>query len=1012
MQELETARCILGDMEEKEYLYDAFISYRHAPLDSWVAGLLHKKLETYKLPKEMQKQLGRKGISRVFRDHEELMSNPSLANELEQAVSNSKYLILICSLQTLKSEWVLHEVETFIRLRDKEHILLLLVEGKSIDIIPPVLKYREKRYTLENGQEVTVKEEVQPLAADIRGKDKREMRQKLSTEILRLISPILGCRFDDLKQRHKERTRRKMIAIAAVLGMGLIGFSTFNAWRVEQINTQMNAKLATQSRALADQAERLLERGDRMKALLVALEALPKNMNHPERPLMEQVSYALSKALYSYEFGLKMLPDRTLEYSNILEEVHLSPEGTKAATISSNGGLQIWDMEKASLVKEMEGNQEPQVYTKIEFLDESHLLVLKNDILECLNAETGEMLWKKAYTYSNDFKISPDGAKVVVSDLDHLMVVDVMKGDEMKKVNFSKMTCVKQVAWSQDGQYIALGGFKDTQGIVEVFDWAKEKKVNEWRLDLSSINQIMFEGNDQLIVTTTPYHESLMDDLIDNGQAKMIKLKMNGQTLLPVWTRQVEKSRLTQFKLDKTGERILTSGENILYMIKTSDGSVEKQYTGSSPIVGYKIVGDLAYCGFEDGSVKAVQIGDTFSTADIDFKHEGGNTSFDFAGGRAVLTSKLDKKIYIYRALCGKEKAFNENDQYIYDLKEGTTGKVFYSTYQKNQANGVMIWDSATKEKICDMVVESSIKELGFVNEDTAIYILGGDDILRFYDTKTGKCLKEIEPKKNAIDVSVWEGTGKNLYLCDQESLMVVDVAKMEVTKELSDEDRNIIKLKEMGEDIVLTLNKEGQIRKINLQSGKVTKLLEGISDFEIEPDENRIAVYNEEGKIEVWDDKTGKKKWQFEAEGSKLTYMTFEPGENRLWACYEDTTIYEYDLKKGKQETFQEELNAEAVEIRFYPKEKKMAVITGTSKYNEAASIYRKMGEGYRKLADVSDIEDISQKGDAFYITGFAGRGYRVPFYSAEELKEEALETVGDQSLTEKEKRQWFISE
>ena len=88
------------------------------------------------------------------------------------------------------------------------------------------------------------------------------------------------------------------------------------------------------------------------------------------------------------------------------------------------------------------------------------------------------------------------------------------------------------------------------------------------------------------------------------------------------------------------------------------------------------------------------------------------------------------------------------------------------------------------------------------------------------------------------------------------------------------------------------------------------------------------------------------------------------------------------------------------------------MAVITGTSKYNESASIYRKMGEGYRKIADVSDIEDISQKGDAFYITGFAGRGYRVPFYSAKELKEEALETVGDQSLTEKEKRQWFISE
>ena len=40
-------------MEEKQYKYDAFISYRHCELDKFVAENLHKALETYELDKKM-----------------------------------------------------------------------------------------------------------------------------------------------------------------------------------------------------------------------------------------------------------------------------------------------------------------------------------------------------------------------------------------------------------------------------------------------------------------------------------------------------------------------------------------------------------------------------------------------------------------------------------------------------------------------------------------------------------------------------------------------------------------------------------------------------------------------------------------------------------------------------------------------------------------------------------------------------------------------------------------------
>ena len=48
--------------------YDAFISYKHEKLDMEVAKKLHSALETYHIPKAVQKKTGMKKIERVFRD--------------------------------------------------------------------------------------------------------------------------------------------------------------------------------------------------------------------------------------------------------------------------------------------------------------------------------------------------------------------------------------------------------------------------------------------------------------------------------------------------------------------------------------------------------------------------------------------------------------------------------------------------------------------------------------------------------------------------------------------------------------------------------------------------------------------------------------------------------------------------------------------------------------------------------------------------------------------------------
>ena len=81
------------------YKYDAFISYRHVEKDSFVAEQLHKALEEYKLGRKFKD----KKIKRIFRDKDELPISSNLNDPITDALNNSEFLIIICSLSFPKT---------------------------------------------------------------------------------------------------------------------------------------------------------------------------------------------------------------------------------------------------------------------------------------------------------------------------------------------------------------------------------------------------------------------------------------------------------------------------------------------------------------------------------------------------------------------------------------------------------------------------------------------------------------------------------------------------------------------------------------------------------------------------------------------------------------------------------------------------------------------------------------------------------------------------------------------
>ena len=134
--------------------YDAFISYRHCELDSFISENLHKKLESYKLPASVVKKItgGRTKIERVFRDEAELPLSNNLSDPITLALDNSEFLIVICTPRLKESLWCKKEIETFVSTHDRKHVLLVLAEGEPEESFPDILMYEEVSAKDENGE--------------------------------------------------------------------------------------------------------------------------------------------------------------------------------------------------------------------------------------------------------------------------------------------------------------------------------------------------------------------------------------------------------------------------------------------------------------------------------------------------------------------------------------------------------------------------------------------------------------------------------------------------------------------------------------------------------------------------------------------------------------------------------------------------------------------------------------------------------------------------------------------
>lgn len=609
--------------------YDAFISYRHTPLDKEIAKMVHTGLETYHVPGNVSLKTGKKKINRVFRDEEELPIGSDLNDNILKALEGSEFLIVICTPDTSGSIWVQREIETFIKLHGRQNILAVLANGEPGDSFPkPLLED-------ENG------DPVEPLAADVRGETKSDRKKKFKTELLRLAAPIIGCTFDDLKQRHRERMIKRAVAFTAlcavVVAAAGTAFGIYNSnvadkmealadekskladektKMADEILNEYMGKQKNQSRFLAREALSLLEAGNREDAALVAAAALPKK---DERPYTAEAEYALASALHAYDSGARYGFDRLLELDTTPNKIFIDKDKKYLTVIDNKNRVYCYETGNfkriAKIYPEIDEDERELEVINAYCDDDGIYVINKNDLV--IYDQSGKLLNKTNIGNSITYvRYCAETETFYCVSGRSIFGVDKKTGKRQEYNDGTDLYFTGDIEFFADGAYVAFAHYikDDEEGKNSICILnTKDNTIKKVIIDNNYVSRMHFTTDGKLVVLSTLSIEKSIGktdpeysiDIVDPVQGMItasVKIKAS------IYNPSSYRTCLDDFK-DDGKTRIVFTADKSLWVVDEEDCGIILKVELPGSIRDITRTGDKVYrAAYSNGDLDCVDL--------------------------------------------------------------------------------------------------------------------------------------------------------------------------------------------------------------------------------------------------------------------------------------------------------------------------------------------------------------------------------------------------------------------
>lgn len=371
----------------EQYKYFAFISY--SSKDTKWGKRVHSKLEGYRLPATLcsKHQLERKPIRPIFFAPYDIQPG-GLSGELQERLKSSRNLIVICSPNSAKSQWVGKEIEYFHSLGRTNNIHFFIVDGhahsgnEETECINPVID------TLGIPE---------ILGANIHEKVSRWPWINKERAYVQLITKLLGVEFDSIWKRHKRILIEKCILFFAML---FILLSSIIVIQKRLLSTQVNNAIT--------QIELLIKQDSLSHAYEIANKSILPYYDRLSKDDKYKSEIVLRK-LISHECNI-------VAFNQDIKDFSISPDCKTVATAVDNKII-FWDIDNGH-------------YT------EKNVIKLR---------ENGHPFYAHSLTYS------PDGNKLLLTGSTGIYEYDISKNQIVNFHKMDQIITGYSAEYNNDG---------------------------------------------------------------------------------------------------------------------------------------------------------------------------------------------------------------------------------------------------------------------------------------------------------------------------------------------------------------------------------------------------------------------------------------------------------------------------------------------------------------------------------------------------------------------------------
>ena len=492
-------------MHPKKYEYIAFISYSRT--DEKIVQRIHADLENYTIPKEFRTEEFKSGkLGKFFLDVYELGVSQQLNKDIEEKLDASKNLIIMCSPDSAKSDYVNAEIEYFKKNKPNNNIFIYLLKGEpnaksrnepeELELLPKALR------NIKDTQSSLSIEDVGYAGADLRDLDKRtwEWKKKFNVvertlyltieeiENIRMIAGLLSLSSVDLLINREERRKRVRLIQKVSIALLIVFLVIFGQYQYQKAKGLVLAE----SQATLQKARETYDRKDWKRAFL-----LFKKSFQQKQSLEAKIGLKLSSG--------RIVPEMAAldDFGKTTKLLFLDDNKTVALG-GKNGTITLLDINSGKVVKKIDQKEAVEgTITDLKLTQNGKYILATSDM----------------YHYPNSNSLKSNSGIVKICNIASSQCKIISKGDKASQV-FSVDNANKIVFT----QYTTDNKGFGTQGI---FVWdAKLKKVSK-KIFVGRGGYHKHLLVDKKTIITVFDNKLLFYDLITGKLKREIQLKNN-----------------------------------------------------------------------------------------------------------------------------------------------------------------------------------------------------------------------------------------------------------------------------------------------------------------------------------------------------------------------------------------------------------------------------------------------------------------------------------------------------